>query len=675
MGNPAVIEQVSDPLVLERIDGDGLLPVLPEQQRAARCRRKEVRQAISCAIDRQELIDTALLGEGVPTGPFVEGIYTTEPFDGLPCDGPDQDMARQLLADAGYPDGFSMETIIITGENDADINIAQNLQAQLAEIGVDLELQPLETNVYVDRWLEADFDSALSENGAGPGPAPHVLPSTSRRPGNFAERRRADLAGAGRAVRRGPGRRPTPRPRVPIYQEISRILLDESPWVWLYQGYRYQVRVARARGLRAPPDRLARVVAGCHAGQSGTVAQRPEQRRAVRGAVQAAVDAGGRAGRRRPRAPPRRGGAARGVRVGERRARRQTDDARHGVRPGLADQAARRRRPSTLALVDRGLLLARRGGHDVPPGAGEVPGERGHAAPAARPHRRRDRVAAGVHRRRGRRRRCCGRSTRLGLASRARLAVRVQRPRLHHARRRARTGGRQPAPRARSPSSIFEPCGLHAHRLSPRLARATEFAVTEEGNAFERRMADWAGTRLRRLAHVVPPRRGQRRQRPLRSRRGQRPRRSVLHRRRGRDARRDVAAPRRPATAGGCSRRPRSTLATSNQMPPADARRGLGWDLFKTTRPDARRARPGRRRVLPARRHPRCRRGPPASCCRRRRSATPASPGRRSGSTPSSTIVAVLLTNATHPAVDLNKPVNALRARFANAVVAAVTEL
>ena len=35
-------------------------------------------------------------------------------------------------------------------------------------------------------------------------------------------------------------------------------------------------------------------------------------------------------------------------------------------------------------------------------------------------------------------------------------------------------------------------------------------------------------------------------------------------------------------------------------------------------------------------------------------------------------VVAVLLTNATHPRVDLDKPVNALRARFANAIVAAV---
>jgi hypothetical protein len=32
----------------------------------------------------------------------------------------------------------------------------------------------------------------------------------------------------------------------------------------------------------------------------------------------------------------------------------------------------------------------------------------------------------------------------------------------------------------------------------------------------------------------------------------------------------------------------------------------------------------------------------------------------------------VLLTNATHPHVDLNKPVNALRARFHNAVVASL---
>jgi peptide/nickel transport system substrate-binding protein len=44
-----------------------------------------------------------------------------------------------------------------------------------------------------------------------------------------------------------------PEARVPIYNEISQILLDESPWVWLYRGYRYQVRVPELEGFVPHP--------------------------------------------------------------------------------------------------------------------------------------------------------------------------------------------------------------------------------------------------------------------------------------------------------------------------------------------------------------------------------------------------------------------------------------
>jgi peptide/nickel transport system substrate-binding protein len=250
MGNPAVIEQVSDPLVLERSTAMGYFPFFLNSERGP-LQEKEVRQAISCAIDRQELIDTALLGEGVPTGPFVEGIFQTGPFDGLPCEGTDRELARQLLADAGFADGFTIETIIITGENDAAINIGQNLQAQLAEIGVNLELQQLETNVYVDRWLAADFDSALSENGAGPDPHnTYAKYFTSQ--GNFVNV--SKLSSPELDALFAEGQTTTdPEARVPIYNEISQILLDESPWVWLYRGYRYQVRVPELEGFVPHP--------------------------------------------------------------------------------------------------------------------------------------------------------------------------------------------------------------------------------------------------------------------------------------------------------------------------------------------------------------------------------------------------------------------------------------
>ena len=161
-------------------------------------------------------------------------------------------MARQLLADAGFADGFSIETIIITGENDAGINIGQNLQAQLAEIGVDLELQQLETNVYVDRWLAADFDSALSENGAGPDPH-HTYTKYFTSTRQLPKRRRVELSGTGSSCSPRARQRPIPRRGCRSTTRSPRILLDESPWVWLFQGYRSWVRVPELEGFVPHP--------------------------------------------------------------------------------------------------------------------------------------------------------------------------------------------------------------------------------------------------------------------------------------------------------------------------------------------------------------------------------------------------------------------------------------
>ncbi|MEX2624704.1 MAG: ABC transporter substrate-binding protein [Acidimicrobiia bacterium] len=248
--NPAVLEQAASPLVVETSPAMGYFPFFLNSSRGP-LQEQAVRQAISCAIDRQELIDAALFGSGVETGPYVEGIYASDPWDGLPCDGPDKDLARQLLADAGFGDGFSIETIIITGESEININIGQNLQAQLAEIGVDLELEQLETNVYVDRWLAADFDSALSENGAGPDPhLTYIRYFTSeavfQNVGGFSSPELDDLILQGQTTT-------DPEARVTIYNEISRTLLDQSPWVWLFRGFRSRVLVPELEGFVPHP--------------------------------------------------------------------------------------------------------------------------------------------------------------------------------------------------------------------------------------------------------------------------------------------------------------------------------------------------------------------------------------------------------------------------------------
>lgn len=236
--NPAVIEQAADPLSVEQAPALGYFPFFLNSSRGP-LQEQEVRQAIACAVDREELIDTALFGFGVPTGPYVTGPFASDPWEGLPCDGPDQELSQQLLADAGYADGFSIETIIIGGESEVNINIAQNLQAQLAEVGVDLELEQLETNVYVDRWLEADFDSALSENGAGPDPHHTYIryfqsDATFQNVAGYSSPELDELIREGQTTTDQDA-------RIPIYQEISETLLDQSPWVWLFRGFRNQI--------------------------------------------------------------------------------------------------------------------------------------------------------------------------------------------------------------------------------------------------------------------------------------------------------------------------------------------------------------------------------------------------------------------------------------------------
>jgi peptide/nickel transport system substrate-binding protein len=250
MTNPAVIEQVTDPLVVHQAPALGYFPFFLNTARPP-LDVKEVRQAISCAIDREEVIEAALFGFGEPTGPYVEGPFATDPWQGLPCDGPDPDLSRQLLADAGFADGFSIETIIITGESEVNVNIGQNLQAQLAEIGVDLQLEQLETNVYVDRWLAADFDSALSENGSGPDPHhTYVRYFTSdavfQNVGGISSPELDALFEEGRTTT-------DQEARIPIYQQISEILLDESPWVWLFRGFRNQVASPQLQGFVSHP--------------------------------------------------------------------------------------------------------------------------------------------------------------------------------------------------------------------------------------------------------------------------------------------------------------------------------------------------------------------------------------------------------------------------------------
>jgi peptide/nickel transport system substrate-binding protein len=102
----------------------------------------EVRQALAYALDRDEFL--ALFGEPVAENvyspvpaKFLAGGLTQEEIEDLDLAfDMDRERARQMLADAGYPDGFSLQ--VVTSEMAGYRRIYENMQAQLAEVGIDL---------------------------------------------------------------------------------------------------------------------------------------------------------------------------------------------------------------------------------------------------------------------------------------------------------------------------------------------------------------------------------------------------------------------------------------------------------------------------------------------------------------------------------------------------------
>jgi peptide/nickel transport system substrate-binding protein len=251
---------MSDPSVVTQID-EGALTVERDPALAYRALMlntddgpladQQVRQAIACAIDRQALVDNAVFGEGEPTGPFTAPAFAGDPHDGLPCDGPDVETAQQLLDDAGYGDGFSLETIVITGEYGTAINEAQVLQSQLAEIGIDLELEQLETNVYVERWLDADFEAAVALNGGRADPH-QMYARYFTSDGNLNDVATYSSDALDQLFEDGKAETDE-QARAEIYGEIASELLDASPWAWLFTGFEYRVLQPEVQGFESYP--------------------------------------------------------------------------------------------------------------------------------------------------------------------------------------------------------------------------------------------------------------------------------------------------------------------------------------------------------------------------------------------------------------------------------------
>ena len=118
-----------------------------------------VRQAIAHAIDRKAIIDGAMFGQGTPIGshfaphhPAYVDLVNTYPRD--------LEKAKSLLAEAGFPNGFKA-TIKLPPPTYARRG-GEIIAASLREIGIDLEIIPVEWGVWLDQaFKKKDYDLTI----------------------------------------------------------------------------------------------------------------------------------------------------------------------------------------------------------------------------------------------------------------------------------------------------------------------------------------------------------------------------------------------------------------------------------------------------------------------------------------------------------------------------------
>ena len=114
-----------------------------------------VREAIACAVNRDDIITMAMDGMAAPTYTLVTSLMTSY-ADIEPDYTYDPDRARELLAEAGYADGLDIGQIQApSGTYFADAAVV--LQQQLAEVGITSTLQELEINTLVANAMSGNF--------------------------------------------------------------------------------------------------------------------------------------------------------------------------------------------------------------------------------------------------------------------------------------------------------------------------------------------------------------------------------------------------------------------------------------------------------------------------------------------------------------------------------------
>ncbi|MBI5444460.1 MAG: hypothetical protein HY900_25020 [Deltaproteobacteria bacterium] len=196
-------------------------------------KNKKVRQAMNYAIDRKALTEKILLGSAAPSGVGISPLHFG--YDaGIKPYPYDPAMAKKLLAEAGYPNGFKIEFNSPSGKYLMDKEVAEAVAKMLNGVGIQTELKVLEWGTHMQiitgkKLKDAafiGFGNVLSDADATLSMFYNPQSSSSY----FSTASLTDKITQARSTM-------DPKKRLALYKKIQEELYDEAPMIYLYQQF------------------------------------------------------------------------------------------------------------------------------------------------------------------------------------------------------------------------------------------------------------------------------------------------------------------------------------------------------------------------------------------------------------------------------------------------------
>ncbi len=218
---------------------------------------KRVRQALNYAVNKEAIVRDVLKGTGAASaGPVLPGTWGAEPT--IKPFAYDPARAKKLLAEAGYPNGFS--TTLWTPESgsgmQSSVAMSTVIQSNLKAVGINVTLQTMEWGAFLAKLRTKEQELfALSWMAGNEDPDMVMYPllhSTQWTPG-----------GPNRALYKNPkfddllhqARISTDQAkRAELYREAQRILHDDPPWIFVDHEIQVAAHTKRVQGFKLHPS-------------------------------------------------------------------------------------------------------------------------------------------------------------------------------------------------------------------------------------------------------------------------------------------------------------------------------------------------------------------------------------------------------------------------------------